>query len=115
MYEILLNGGIAPGGLNFDAHVRRPSFEPIDLVYAHIVSMDTYARGLKIAQRLIEDRALEGVIETRYESYSRGIGHKIVNDQTSFGELEAYAFEHDQIENASGRQELLEGIVNSYL
>ena len=54
MYEILKNGGIAPGGINFDSKVRRSSFEMEDLLLAHIAGMDTFARGLKTAARLIE-------------------------------------------------------------
>ena len=45
MYEILKNGGIAPGGINFDSKVRRSSFELEDLLLAHIAGMDTFARG----------------------------------------------------------------------
>lgn len=56
MYEILKNGGLAPGGLNFDAKVRRGSFEPVDLFYGHISGMDAFAKGLKVAHRLLEDR-----------------------------------------------------------
>jgi len=56
MYEILKNGGLGSGGVNFDAKVRRGSFEPEDLFLAHIAGMDTFARGLKVAARLIEDR-----------------------------------------------------------
>ena len=40
MYEILKNGGLGRGGLNFDAKVRRGSFEPEDLFHAHIAGMD---------------------------------------------------------------------------
>lgn len=66
MYEILQNGGLGSGGLNFDAKVRRSSFEPDDLLYAHVAGMDTFARGLKAAHKLIEDRVFEDVIQHRY-------------------------------------------------
>lgn len=115
MYEILKNGGLAPGGLNFDAKVRRPSFEPIDLFYAHIAGIDAFARGLRVAYKLLEDGVLEEFINERYSSYTRGIGKKIVEGNVGFQELAEYALQHDQIQNVSGRQELLETILNKYL
>ena len=52
---LLKYGGISPGGVNFDAKVRRESFEPIDLFYAHIGGMDAFARGLKVAAAIRAD------------------------------------------------------------
>jgi xylose isomerase len=77
--------------------------------------MDTYARGLKIAHELLQSGKIESFIEERYASYQSGIGKKIVDGRTNFTELEAYALENDQVKVPSGRQELLEGIVNQYL
>ena len=108
-------GGLAPGGLNFDAKVRRGSFEPIDLFYGHIAGMDSFARGLKVAHKLLESGELEEFVAKRYSSYSTGIGQRIVNGEVGFSELEEYALQNDQISNASGRQELLEIILNRYL
>ena len=68
LYEVLMNGGLGRGGVNFDAKVRRPSFEPEDLFHAHIAGMDTYAKGLKVAPKLIEDRVFEDFIAKRYSS-----------------------------------------------
>jgi ATP-dependent Lon protease len=110
MYEILKNGGLGKGGLNFDAKVRRGSFEPEDLFYAHIAGMDTFAKGLRIAQRIIEDGKLDSFVEDRYASYVTGIGKDIVEGRAGFRELEKYALDNDKIINASGRQELLEAI-----
>lgn len=115
MYEVLKNGGIEPGGLNFDAKVRRPSFELVDLFYAHIAGMDAYAKGLKIAYRLLKDKVLENFIEERYASYRNGIGLKIVNEEMNFKDLEKYALGHDHIRNSSGRQEMLEAALNEYV
>lgn len=112
MYEILLNGGLAPGGLNFDAKVRRGSFEPIDLFYGHIAGMDAFAHGLLAAERLLETGALEEFVAERYNSYRTGIGEQIVQGKVGFEELSAYALEHDRISLGSGRQELLETILN---
>ena len=57
------NGGIAPGGINFDSKVRRSSFEMEDLLLAHIAGMDTYARALKAAAKIKEDRFLDELKE----------------------------------------------------
>lgn len=115
MYEVLLNGGIAPGGLNFDAHMRRGSFEPKDLFIGHIAGMDAYARGLTAAHGLLQSREIEDFIKDRYASYSTGIGKRIVDGQVGFRELEEYALGNSVISNESGRQELLEAIVNRYI
>jgi xylose isomerase len=115
MLEVLKQGGIAPGGLNFDAKVRRGSFEPDDLFIAYIVGMDTFAKGLLVADKLLRDGALESFVEERYASYKTGIGKKIVEDTTDFEELAEYALQHDQIVNQSGRQEMLEDIVNRFI
>jgi xylose isomerase len=115
MYEVLKNGGIKPGGLNFDAKVRRESFKPSDLFIAYIVGMDTFAKGLLIADKLLSDRVLEDFVDARYNSYEEGIGKKIIDDATDFEELANYALEHDQIINSSGRQEMLEDIINRYI
>jgi xylose isomerase len=114
MYEILKNGGLGTGGLNFDAKLRRASFEPDDLVYAHIAGMDSFAKGLKVAHRLLEDRVFEDVIDQRYRSYKEGIGLEIVSGKANFHTLEAYALENE-IKNESGRQEKLKSILNHYL
>lgn len=115
MYEVLKNGGLHQGGLNFDAKVRRGSFEPVDLVYAHIAGMDAFARGLKVAYQLLESQVLENFIEKRYESYTYGIGKEIVEGKVGFKELEEYALQNNKIVNVSGRQEMLESILNQYI
>ncbi|WP_166244945.1 xylose isomerase [Paenibacillus turpanensis] len=116
MYEILQNeGGIGRGGVNFDAKVRRTSFEAIDVVYAHIAGMDAFARGLQVAAKLLEDRVLENIIDDRYASFKSGIGADIVSGKASFKTLEAYALQNNPIVNKSGRLENIKGIVNQYL
>ncbi len=116
MYEILRAGGLKTGGLNFDAKVRRASFENEDLFLAHIAGMDAFAHGLKIAARLLEDKAFENVLEERYSSYNSGIGKQIVDGTVGFKELEAYVLEKKTLEpNKSGRQEVLESILNQYI
>ncbi|WP_018922986.1 xylose isomerase [Salsuginibacillus kocurii] len=114
MYEILKNGGLGNGGLNFDAKVRRTSIDPSDLLHGHIVGMDTFAYGLKVAHRLLEDRALESIIENRYSSFKEGIGQDIVTNNTDFHKLADYAHQ-TEITNISGRQEMIRGIINQYI
>ncbi|MGI6777656.1 MAG: xylose isomerase [Acetivibrionales bacterium] len=115
MYEVLKMGGFTTGGLNFDAKVRRGSFEPVDLFYAHIAGMDSFAKGLKAAYRMIEDGKIDMFVEERYSSYNEGIGKDIVEGRVGFKELEKYALENDRIINTSGRQEVLESILNKYI
>jgi len=115
MYIILKSGGFTTGGLNFDAHVRRQSIEPIDLFYGHIGAMDVFARGLKNAAKMIKDKALENAVEERYKKWSGELGSKIEKRQAGFEELEAYILEHGEPELQSGRQELLENLLNDYI
>ncbi|MEY8189590.1 xylose isomerase [Peribacillus simplex] len=115
MYEILQNGGLGSGGLNFDAKVRRGSFEQEDLVYAHVAGMDAFARGLKVAHKLLEDRILENIIDERYSSFKEGIGLEIVEGRANFHTLEQYALQNTNITNKSGRQERLKAILNQYI
>ncbi len=115
MYEILKNGGLHKGGLNFDAKVRRSSFKPKDIFYAHIAGMDAFARGLKSAYKLKESNVLEDFIKNRYSSFATGIGKEIVQNSIGLEDLEKYALNMIPIENESGGQELLEGILNSYI
>lgn len=115
MYEILLNGGLGKGGLNFDAKVRRGSFEVEDLFHAHIAGMDSFAIGLKVANNLLKDRVLEDFIAERYKSFTEGIGLDIVEGRADFHTLEEYALNLETIENKSGRTERLRALINQYL
>jgi len=114
MVEVIKNGGLGKGGLNFDAKVRRTSFEPIDLFYAHIVGMDNFALGLKTAHRLIEDKVFDKFIEERYGSFTKGIGLDIINGNTDFHKLEQHALTV-QINNKSSHHELIRGLLNQYI
>lgn len=77
MLTILRYGGFRTGGLNFDAKVRRESFEPKDLFHAHIGGMDAFARGLKIAAAIRKDGRLADFVRGRYASWDTGIGARI--------------------------------------
>jgi xylose isomerase len=116
MLTVLKMGGFTTGGLNFDAKVRRESFEPVDLFYAHIAGMDTFARGLKIAARLRADGRLDDFLRQRYASWDSGLGAQVEAGKIGFKELEQHAFKLGEVRsNVSGRQELLEAIVNDCL
>ena len=115
MYEILKNGGLGRGGLNFDAKVRRGSFEQEDLFRAHIVGMDSFAVGLKVAQRLLDDQVLENIIEDRYSSFTEGIGKDIVEGKADLHKLEEHALGLTEINNKSGRLEEIKATINQYL
>lgn len=116
MYYILKHGGLAPGGVNFDAKVRRESFEPIDLFHAHIGGMDSFARGLKIAAAIRADGELEKIVKQRYASWDTGVGAEIESGKANFKTLEAYMLKKGEIaSNSSGRQEMIENLINRYI
>lgn len=111
--------GISPGGLNFDAKVRRESVDLQDLFYAHIGSMDTFARGLRVACAIKEDRILDRFVSERYSSYSHGIGAQIENGQIDFEGLEEHILsmqqQNQEPNHTSGRQEYLENLISRYI
>jgi xylose isomerase len=116
MLSILKYGGLAPGGVNFDAKVRRESFEPVDLFHAHVGGMDAFARGLKIAAAIRADGALAEFVKDRYSSWDAGIGAEIEAGKANFASLEKYMLDKGEIApNKSGRQEMLENLINTYL
>ena len=116
MLVIMKQGGLQPGGTNFDAKVRRESIDPIDLFHAHIGGMDAFARGLRIAAAIRADGILTDFVNQRYSSYDSGIGQQIESGSVGFAELEAYMLEKgDAVPNSSGRQEMLENIINRYI
>ncbi len=116
MSSILKYGGLAPGGVNFDAKVRRESFEPVDLFYAHIGGMDAFARGLKIAAAIRADGKLDALLRHRYRSWDAGLGAEIEAGQHGFATLEKIMLEKGAAAaNESGRQEMIENLINAYL
>lgn len=115
MIRVLEMGGFTTGGLNFDAKRRRESHEPEDLFHAHIGGMDAFARGLKIAHKIIEDGRMKAFVSDRYDSYDSGIGSEIESRSTTLDALDTHAQGIDAPQLASGRQEMLENIINDYL
>jgi xylose isomerase len=116
MLAFLKYGGVHPGGVNFDAKVRRESFEPIDLFHAHVGGMDCFARGLKIAAAIRADGKLADFVTSRYSSWDTGVGKEIEDGQHDFKSLETYMLDKgDAAPNVSGRQEMLENLINTYI
>lgn len=115
MLVVLDMGGFTTGGLNFDAKRRRESHEPIDLMHAHIGGMDAFARGLKIAHAIREDGRLAEFVANRYGTFDSGIGAKVESGECSFAELEQFALSNGEPTLASGRQEMLENLINEFL
>jgi xylose isomerase len=116
MLTVLGQGGLGRGGLNFDAKVRRDSFEPVDLFYAHIGAMDSFAHGLKIAAEIRKDGVLKEMTDKRYASWESGIGLQITEGAANFESLEKYMLEKGEVTpNVSGRQELFEAVLNRYI
>jgi xylose isomerase len=116
MLEILEMGGFTTGGVNFDAKVRRESYEPIDLFHAHIGGMDAFARGLKIADAIRRDGRLKQFVVERYSSWDSSLGKKIEAGGSSLAELETRALAAgDVTTNTSARQEMLENLINEFI
>lgn len=115
MIVVLENGGIAPGGFNFDAKIRRNSTDREDLFHAHIGGIDTFARGLIIADKIMNDEDFKEIRYGRYSSFDKGNGKKFEEGNLSLEELRTFAIEKGEPETISGKQELLENIVNRYI
>ncbi len=115
-YQVLLNGGFKTGGTNFDAKLRRQSLDPEDLLVAHIGGMDCCARGLKAAARMLEERALLGPLEERYAGWDSAEGKAMLSGKRTLEEIAGRVVKEKlEPEPRSGRQELLENIVNRYV
>ncbi len=116
MLCLLGMGGLTTGGVNFDAKVRRESFEPVDLFHAHIGGMDAFARGLKIAHAIMTDGRLPEFVKDRYKTWDGELGRRIEAGESSFQDLEAYILPKGEVTtNASGRQEMLENLINEFI
>jgi xylose isomerase len=116
MLSILKYGGLTTGGVNFDAKVRRESFQLDDLFIAHIAGMDSFARGLKAAAAIRKDGRLDAFVKNRYRSWDSGIGAKIEAGKASLADCEKHALKLGEVTDLeSGRQELLEAIINEHI
>jgi len=115
MMIILGQNGLGTGGLNFDAKVRRSSNDPTDLFHAHIGGMDAFARGLLIAHRIREEGTFRRFLEERYKSYGSGIGSQIMAGKATLQDAEKWVLAAGHPVLQSGRQEMLENILNAYI
>lgn len=119
MYEVVENDGLGNGGMNFDAKPRRSSFTPEDMFRAHIVGMDTYAAGLRVALRLKEEHVFEDVIHARYSSFDQPLGQKIKRGEVTFNELNNFILDKPQKRLLSHLQsdhlESLKATLNYYM
>jgi len=115
-YQVLQGGGFKTGGTNFDAKLRRQSLEPDDLLIAHIGGMDACARGLKAAARMIEDKALSGPLEERYAGWKGAEAKAMLSGKRTLEEISGRVLKKTiEPQPKSGRQELLENVVNRYV
>ncbi len=115
-YQVLAGGGFTTGGTNFDAKLRRQSLDPQDLLAAHIGGMDICARGLKAAAKMIEDKALSDPLEARYAGWQGEEATKMLEGGYSLGEIEEWVRTANvNPQPRSGRQEMLENVVNRYV
>jgi xylose isomerase len=115
-YQVLQAGGFKTGGTNFDAKLRRQSIDPEDLLIGHIGAMDCCARGLKAAAKMIEDKALSGPLEERYAGWRTAESRAMLSGKRSLEEIaERVVKKKIEPQPKSGRQELLENIVNRYV
>jgi len=115
MRAVIRQGGLAPGGLNFDCKVRRESTDIEDIFIGHIGAMDCFALALKRAAYMHTTGTLDKLIAKRYESYDSGIGAKIEAWEATLDELSAYVLAHGEPTQRSGKQEAHEVLFNNEL
>ena len=115
MMQIIRNGGLHNGGMNFDAKVRRNSTDPDDLFIAHIAAMDAIARALIAAADILEKSPMPAMLKERYASFDQGEGKRFEDGKMNMEELVAYAKQQGEPKQISGKQELYEAIVNMYV
>lgn len=115
MLVLLECGGLAGGGINFDAKIRRNSTDMQDLFHAHIGGMDTFARSLLVAENILNKSEYKKIRTDRYASFDSGKGKEFEEGKLSLEDLKAFAIENGEPATISGRQEYLENIINRYI
>lgn len=116
MMVFLKAGGLQGGGVNFDAKIRRNSTDLEDLFHAHIGGADTFARGLLVAEKVLNDNAFSSYIQNRYASFNDGKGSQFEQGKLTLQDLYAIASTNKSGINAiSGKLELLENILNNHI
>lgn len=115
MLSILKQKGLKPGGLNFDAKLRRDSLDVEDFFHAHIGGIDTWARALRIAERITRDGAMERIVADRYAAWNSGIGKDIEKGKADLESLSRYIVGKGEASpTPSARQEYVENVFNRY-
>lgn len=115
MLVILQVGGFKTGGVNFDAKTRRNSTDLVDIFYAHIGGMDTFAKALIAAHAILEDGEFTTLKKDRYASFDRGNGKKFENGSLGLRELRQLALKNGEPSQISGKQEYLENLLNKFV
>jgi xylose isomerase len=116
LYYILQGGGFSTGGLNFDAKLRRQSIDPLDLLHGHVGGIDTSARALLVAEKMIKDGALKRHVDERYAGWNAAEAKEILAGKRSLADLAKLAETRNlNPQPISGQQEYLENLVNRYL
>jgi xylose isomerase len=115
MMVILQAGGLRTGGVNFDAHIRRNSTDPEDLFIAHVSGMDTFARALLVADKVLKESDYLKMKKKRYESFDKGAGKDYEKGKLTLENLRDIASKNGEPAVRSGKQELLEQLINMYL
>ena len=114
LLQVIRNGGLGNGGMNFDAKLRRNSTDPEDIFIAHISGMDAMARALLNAAAIIEESPLPQMLKERDARFDAGDGKRFEDGKMTLEELVAYAKNNGEPEQRSGKQELYETIVSLY-
>jgi len=117
MLIVVEQGGIAPGGNNFDCKLRRESTDLEDMFIAHIGGMDCLARGLIGACKLVQEGLMKSTLDSRYASWgsSNALAKKVEDGKATLEEIEAYALKTGEPAMRSGKQEYLEQLLNRYI
>jgi len=115
MLIILDNGGFKTGGVNFDAKVRRNSTDLEDMFHAHIGGMDTFARALLAANDILTNSPYKTIRQQRYASFNSGNGKLFEQGKLTLPQLRDLAIKNGEPKQLSGKQELMENIINMYI
>jgi xylose isomerase len=115
MLVILEAGGLVPGGINFDAKLRRNSTDLDDLFIAHINGMDTFARALEAAESILSTSPYRALRKERYASFDAGDGAAFEKGSLTLENLREIAIKNGEITPKSGKQEYYEMLINKYI
>jgi len=112
LVQLVEDKGIATGGFNFDAKLRRQSVDPADLYLAHIGGIDTISRALLAAADIVTDGALNRLKQERYQGWNGELGKRITAGELTLASLADLAAEKDLNPTPrSGKQELAESLI----